>query len=124
MKFQSALYRDPFEAKYAEYIKEQLREKGSEKLLEYHDPDHGSDTEFEDPDMDVIEEHSAKRATAGEIDSEEETNTATGEPPSQAGKRRKLETTKDDGDRAAYQLRLSQLTNTTPRLRCIKGILD
>lgn len=75
--------RNPFDVQsslkdsYNKYLREQLHDRGHEQLLQYHDPemggDGGSDTDFEEPDMDLIDEHVANKPDIWDSDGENDT---------------------------------------------------
>ena len=101
-------------------MKSQLRDTGHEELLQYHDPDHGSDTDFEDPDMDLIEDH-VKNKPSVDSDSDGDNDKAT---VPLSNKRKKIDTVaKDDGDPQVYQMRVALIQPTNSETKCIKGII-
>ena len=113
--------KNPFEVKYEEYLKTQLHDKGHDELLQYHDPDHGSDTDFEEPDMDLIEDHVKNKPKVEDSDSEVEQEVKPATPA--CNKRRKLDTVaKDDGDPGVYQMRISLLEPPRNETKCVKGM--
>ena len=112
--------KNPFEVKYEEYLKTQLHDKGHDELLQYHDPDHGSDTDFEEPDMDLIEDHVKNKPKDEDSDSEGERGVKPVTPVS--NKRRKLDTVaKDDGDSGVYQMRIALIEPSHNETKCVKG---
>ena len=70
--------KNPFEVKYEELLRDQLKDKGHEELLRYHDPDNGSDSDFEEPNMELIEEHIANKPLETTSDSDDNKNNASG----------------------------------------------
>lgn len=114
--------KNPFEVKYEEYLRAQLQERGHEKLLKYHDPEHGSDDDFEEPDMNLIDEHVKNKPRESDEEEEYEQEKRTDVPLS--NKRRKLDTTpRDDGDSQVYQMRVALIKPSGAETKCIKGKL-
>ena len=112
--------KNPFEVKYEEYLRAQLQERGHEKLLQYHDPDHGSDDDFEEPDMRLIDEHVKNKPRLSDEEEEEGDERVTTAPLS--NKRRKLDTKPtDDGDPHVYQMRVALIKSANTETKCIKG---
>ena len=70
--------KNPFEVKYEEHLRLQLKEKGHDELLQYHDPDNGSDSDFEEPNIGLIEEHVANKPLDGGSDSDDNNNKESG----------------------------------------------